>query len=244
MKASKTNPAMDGGNSKTDSTAYDSSGNTFIGFPTIYFHKKRKGAEINKMNSELKNLALKIENESKSDTTSSIVGGHHSDRQLFERDNWALKQLKQLILEDFSGYFKKYWSQECTTDLAKLGLKEFQVKMTGWTMIMREGDMSAPHLHHHSNISGTYYVSAPEISGDNEAQSGNLVICDPRIRSCLGPLVHQCTSIRIPPQPGAIVMFPSYIEHYVLPFKGKGERISIAFNIYFPRELGGLDIID
>ncbi len=33
------------------------------------------------------------------------------------------------------------------------------------------------------------------------------------------------------PDPGLIVMFPSWLEHVVYPFKGNGERISIASNI-------------
>jgi hypothetical protein len=35
------------------------------------------------------------------------------------------------------------------------------------------------------------------------------------------------------PKPGITVMFPSFLEHYVLPFKGDGVRISIAYNITF-----------
>ena len=33
------------------------------------------------------------------------------------------------------------------------------------------------------------------------------------------------------PKPGLMVIFPSWLYHYVNPFHGAGERISIAFNI-------------
>ena len=32
------------------------------------------------------------------------------------------------------------------------------------------------------------------------------------------------------PKPGQVLLFPSWLHHYVNPFRGKGERISIAFN--------------
>jgi hypothetical protein len=37
--------------------------------------------------------------------------------------------------------------------------------------------------------------------------------------------------LTIRPQPGMLVAFPAWIEHWVHPFHGGGERISIAVNI-------------
>ena len=37
--------------------------------------------------------------------------------------------------------------------------------------------------------------------------------------------------LTIRPQPGMLVGFPAWIEHWVHPFFGSGERISIAVNI-------------
>lgn len=30
-----------------------------------------------------------------------------------------------------------------------------------------------------------------------------------------------------------MIIFPSYVEHYILPFKGDGTRVSVAFNLTF-----------
>jgi Putative 2OG-Fe(II) oxygenase len=35
----------------------------------------------------------------------------------------------------------------------------------------------------------------------------------------------------IKPEPGMIVIFPSWMYHFVNPFHGDGERISVAFNV-------------
>ena len=32
------------------------------------------------------------------------------------------------------------------------------------------------------------------------------------------------------PQSGDVVVFPSYLRHAVFPYRGSGERISVAFN--------------
>lgn len=227
----------------------NTAGNVFAAFPTVYYAKAHSGPEIDKLNEELKRIAYQLEQEQKSDLTSSIVGGHHSDRKLFESGNWAVEELRKIIMADFASYIGNYWSQECIKPLNSFGLKEFKVHLNGWTMVIRDGDMSAPHLHPQANISGTYYVSVPPGCEGND-QRGFLVLCDPRIRAGVSPVLSQITSVRIPPKTGNIIMFPSYLEHYVLPFKGDGERISIAFNIYLPKELGGLavdgkvDVID
>ena len=43
--------------------------------------------------------------------------------------------------------------------------------------------------------------------------------------------VQSCTNILFKPDPGLMVLFPSYVPHVVLPHQGDRERISIAFNV-------------
>jgi hypothetical protein len=38
-------------------------------------------------------------------------------------------------------------------------------------------------------------------------------------------------AIRFRPDPGLMILFPSYVPHAVLPHRGDRERISIAFNV-------------
>ena len=37
--------------------------------------------------------------------------------------------------------------------------------------------------------------------------------------------------ITIAPEAGQMLVFPSWVRHYVTPYHGRGERISIAFNV-------------
>ena len=43
---------------------------------------------------------------------------------------------------------------------------------------------------------------------------------------------------RIKPEPGQIVLFPSWLAHSVDPWEGDGERISIALNLTAPMPPG------
>jgi hypothetical protein len=60
-----------------------------------------------------------------------------------------------------------------------------------------------------------------------------LEIRDPRPAAIHGrlPAFMFGRGVNIRPQSGLLVVFPAWIEHWVHPFFGSGERISIAVNI-------------
>jgi len=41
----------------------------------------------------------------------------------------------------------------------------------------------------------------------------------------------QMSQFRVRPEPGKLVIFPSWLMHAVRPHKGPGERISVAMNV-------------
>lgn len=90
--------------------------------------------------------------------------------------------------------------------------------------------MNAEHVHG-DVFSGVFYLKAPE-------GSGKLTICNPGInrmwQGCtLASQKNQFTgeSIRIEPEEGNIILFPSYVPHSVEPNDHDDERISISFNL-------------
>ena len=89
--------------------------------------------------------------------------------------------------------------------------------------------MNAEHVHG-DTFSGVFYLKAPE-------GSGKLVLQNPGINRIWQGLSlvekkNQFTGekIRIVPAEGNIVMFPSYLPHWVEPNDHDDERISISFN--------------
>jgi uncharacterized protein (TIGR02466 family) len=99
----------------------------------------------------------------------------------------------------------------------------------GWANICNAGDAHGAHTHPGSTWSGVYYVD----TGENEpGESGRLQLVDPsqgRANTFLSYLLP--SSVEISPQPGLMVLFPSYLVHAVLPHRGARARLSIAFNL-------------
>lgn len=77
--------------------------------------------------------------------------------------------------------------------------------------------------HTHSGIlSGVMYFQVPE-------NSGRLIFCNPSVRAD-GHLIRP-NNFAIVPQRLALILFPSWLEHYVEPNLSNDHRISLSFNI-------------
>ena len=63
--------------------------------------------------------------------------------------------------------------------------------------------------------------------------SGKLELFEPRPLALTArqPAYGFGSGLTIDPTPGVLVMFPAWTEHFVQPFFGDGERISVAANI-------------
>jgi len=71
-------------------------------------------------------------------------------------------------------------------------------------------------------LSGVFYLQIPK-------QCGNLVFCNPAVRSD-GHLIRH-SNYSVEPQELACIIFPSWLEHYVEPNLSDDKRISLSFNI-------------
>ena len=99
-----------------------------------------------------------------------------------------------------------------------------------WINILKPGGMHSGHIHPHSVLSGTVYVSVPD-------GAGALRLEDPRLSRMMAaptrldeaPRELQ-TFIALAPEPGTILMWESWLRHEVLPNGAKTDRISISFN--------------
>ena len=99
-----------------------------------------------------------------------------------------------------------------------------------WAIINTGGSANLRHQHGNSTISGAYYVRAPKNSGD-------IVFYDPRpapvytYPKALSPNLLNAQVNGINPKEGALVLFPSYLDHSVNENLSNEERIVISFNI-------------
>jgi uncharacterized protein (TIGR02466 family) len=99
-----------------------------------------------------------------------------------------------------------------------------------WINVMNSGACHVPHIHPHSVISGTYYVSAAR-------NSGAIRFEDPRLAMMMAaPLRKQMARpenrlfVDVEPKAGMLLLWESWLRHGVRANGARGERVSVSFN--------------
>jgi uncharacterized protein (TIGR02466 family) len=178
------------------------------------------------LNEQLRELILGAERKD-AGITRSNVGGWHSGFDFFERDEPCVRLLEERIIEMSSAVLRE-------TTLSRSGVaRTFDCRIDGWANVSRHGHYNAVHNHPNTMWSGTYYVSAGRPDPDTPT-NGRFELLDPRTGANMVRMEDTLMQPRylIAPEPGLMVIFPSYVNHFVHPFFGAGERISIAFIIH------------
>ena len=97
-----------------------------------------------------------------------------------------------------------------------------------WTNVNRKNDYNVIHQHGQYTLSGTYYVKVPK-------DSGRLVFRDPRPGAIGNKFMidrfDKGEFFTIKPLEGTLIIWPSYLDHFVEPSNSDEERISISFDI-------------
>ena len=100
-----------------------------------------------------------------------------------------------------------------------------------WANVYRRGEFIGPHAHRRTEVSAVYHL-VPPAEGDRDLYNGALGITDPRVARCCPTKKGLVTSQVYPPLvPGTLVLFPSFVTHYVTPHMDDQARISVAWNI-------------
>lgn len=101
-----------------------------------------------------------------------------------------------------------------------------------WMNINGRKDYNQFHEHPHSTISGIFYVKAENACGDlylvNPITTHQHYI-DPSTINNFNEF--NCYSYSVSPKPNKLILFPSWVPHFVFPNQSDSDRISIAFNI-------------
>lgn len=154
--------------------------------------------------------------------------GWHSDDDFFHRTEPGCQALRQHIVEAV---------QHCTRNVSpEFDFSQYAMQAEGWMNVLGRGGLNTPHDHPAWVWSGCYYVNVPE--GDN-ALSGSIEFFDTRTNlrtlsvegaSCFA------SKFQLKPKAGMLLIFPSYLRHWVYPNESEVERVTIAFNTRFSRK--------
>jgi uncharacterized protein (TIGR02466 family) len=175
------------------------------------------------LNAELRERILAYERTGKGEQKTNI-GGWHSETGQLEFCGAAGRLLIQHMYE--------MGDEASRRVLAEYGQPPRILRWTlyAWANINRSGDFNRVHTHPGSTWSGTYYVDTGEPEDPEAGTPIHLYDpCQGRANTFLPPFVP--TSITLRPEPGMMILFPSYVPHMVYAHRGRQPRISIAFNL-------------
>jgi uncharacterized protein (TIGR02466 family) len=174
------------------------------------------------VNQDLRKIILDREAQYPSDNYAN-VGGWHSTGDLLEWPNASIATLKVWLMEAVS-----HMVAVVSEGKAPRGM----MRLTAWANVARDGHYHRVHNHPSSVWSGVYYVNS---GGDspNHPLSGVLELCDPRPFTEMVPAPGNPYGQRVifRAEAGTMILFPSWMYHFVNAFHGPGERISVAFNM-------------
>lgn len=95
-----------------------------------------------------------------------------------------------------------------------------------WSVRLRTSGFHHNHVHPRGWISSACYIDLPDNARDPTSREGVLAFAEPGILTTPSlPPQHE-----VRPEPGTLVLFPSYFWHGTVPFSGSGTRLTVAFD--------------
>lgn len=184
-----------------------------------------------------------LEDKNRVDWGKNLVG------QIAEEPWISNEQLEEIgALKYLEGMLYNYVWNSLISDGHELEKLEINLDHA-WIVSQYENEYNPIHFHTYCDLSSVLYLKVP--SFDDRSKEGKLpeykfqrdgMIEFVYKTAC--PTGMEKGSLSFMPEPGKLVIFPSNLLHTVYPFKGSGERRSIAFNSHWNAQLKGGKIFD
>ena len=158
------------------------------------------------------------------------ISDEFAEKTLFKREEPNIKNLCNL--------FVKATNKALLRFCPSFPFDEYNLLAEGWVNIGSKLSFNYPHNHPGSNFSGIYYVKVPTKRKD----SGLLQFLDPRggvrpyalgVKELKDPFNDNFTIV---PDEKMLIIFPSWLQHWVTPNLQEEDRISIACNFIFQKK--------
>lgn len=94
-----------------------------------------------------------------------------------------------------------------------------------WSVQLQPGGFHVNHVHPAGWLSSAYYVELPAMAAD-DSRAGWIAFGEPGI-----PIPGLGADHFVRPEPGTLVLFPSYMWHGTVPFTTGGRRLTAAFDV-------------
>lgn len=163
-------------------------------------------------------------------------GLFESDFDFFAREDACVLELRAFVWSSLGEFLRNI-----NPSLAG-GMQGLRIASQTWFHVTRDGGYFGYHNHPMASWSGVYCVSAgePDPAYSNNGclvfphpQMAANTFLDPANGALRWPFSHGNFVLTL--KPGQLVLFPSWLGHYVTPFRGSGQRVTVAFNAWFNR---------
>lgn len=156
---------------------------------------------------------------------SNTAGTWHSDTNLMK---WiGVPELGEMFHNVFASY---------TTTLGVSKEAEIGFRFQAWAMVYNDRGYATVHTHPNAHFSAVYYldneVNEPiTMATGAKAHPGDIEFVDGRPAAGYQfPGVNFLPAFRLRPRAGEMIVFPSWLPHFVHPMRGTKDRICIACN--------------
>jgi uncharacterized protein (TIGR02466 family) len=172
-------------------------------------------------------LAMVLEREkSEPSIDYANCGGWHSGANLLDWQGEPIGALRQAIAECLTAMVQatsQLPEAQPSPQNARGGFR-----ISAWANVARQGNYHRLHNHPGSSWSGCLYLTG----STDQSLAGVLELNDPRPFTEMVSMPHHPCGQRflVRPQPGLLVIFPSWVYHFVHPSTSSDPRVSIAFN--------------
>ena len=154
----------------------------------------------------------------------TLRGGTQTNVRLDQSDDPAIQAFFKAIDAPIRAYIARLGQGDDAMRARPHG-EDYRIS-GNWSVRLTPGGHHVDHLHHSGWISSAFYVSLPP-SVRAEGDEGSLRFGHPGTDT--KPALE--AEFRVKPQPGLLVLFPSYMWHGTESFGGEEPRLTIAFDV-------------
>jgi len=150
-----------------------------------------------------------------------VKNGHQSTGNLLDNPVLEVAELKKKIEKQISIYRENYKN----SDDYYISRWPTKSRLNGWYIKLKKQGQLKSHMHEEGWLSGVFYLKIPKPLKINEG-SINL-----SLQGLDYPYDKSLPNFYYAPKPFDLILYPSSLFHYTVPFTSNDERHSIAFDV-------------
>ena len=195
-------------------------------FTTKIYQSQLPGQEAQTLNGELRQAIAVLEEEDQAGQRWCEANAYQGYTSYASLNDLAWRMPEFQVLQSHLDTHVARFALDLDYDLADSRL----VLDSLWVNVLDPGGVHSAHIHPHSVISGTYYVSVPHGAAAIRFEDPRLIMMMAApVRKRDAQLENQ-SFVSFQPKAGMIMLWESWLRHDVPMNAAQEERISISFN--------------